>query len=156
MKNYNFKDFKPVWKKLKLDLRTIHLELFYDCVDIDGTVGRRIYTGCGREDNPIFYTHWFAVGRCHWNVILPCFMLNNNSFIGDYKILTNDKHSVIIHHDTLYCPTSNNEGIISRFFEKDDYEILELRDFIPSVLINLDKLPLFLEKYKHYQMEIKK
>ena len=101
------KNFYTKWTSLKRDLVQKDLDLFYKVVDIDGTVGRRMYPGCGREDNPRFYNHWFSSGRCHWNVILPLWMLNKRNLFGKYAVITNDLHSAIINTETyeIYDPT---------------------------------------------------
>ena len=135
--NFKIKPFKSIWKKLKKNLNDLDLELFYEVVGIDGQggPGRRIYPGCGREDNPRFYNHWFAHGRCHWNVILPCFILNNGDMIGSYKIITNDKHSAIINVLTneILDPLSldQDENTLDRF--KDDYKIIDLIEHAVTV-----------------------
>lgn len=144
------KNFKPQWKKLKKNMINKHLYLFYECVDIDHTCGRRLYYyGIGREYNPKFYHHWFAHGRCHWNVILPCFMLNNDKFKGQYKIITNEKHSAIYNskNNTIYCPTLNNENDVNNHFS-EGYTILELDEFIPTIGNITNKLLKLLKKHK--------
>jgi len=144
---FEFSDFRPIWRKLKYHMRDIHLDLFYEVVGVDKYIGRRFYPGCGREDNPRFYKHWFGSGRCHWNVILPCFMMNDGEFFGRIKILTNDRHSVLVDTETntIMCPTLNKEHYIKDFFD-EGYQIMDLIDFIPSVVKEQDFID-FLEKY---------
>lgn len=145
---YKFKDFKPIWsRKLKPYINERCLELFYECVDLD-FMGRRIYPGCGMEDNPRFYTHWFAHGRCHWNVILPCYMLNNRSFNGRYKILTNQKHSVIFDSqtNTIFDPTLNDINYVHSFFE-EDYQVIELFEQCMDYIYKIEEFMSFLDTY---------
>lgn len=128
--------FKRRWTKLKQTLISIDLELFYEVVNIDGNLGRRIYSGCMREDNPRFNAHWFSSGRCHWNVILPCWLLNNRKLAGEYCILTNDKHSVIVHLSTMtvFDPTYEFMGHpLDGSAFKDGYQVVSLEDHILSL-----------------------
>jgi len=144
-----FKSFKSKWRTLKKNLTQVEEELFYDIVGIDKFYGRRIYFGCGKEDNPRFYTHWFAQGRCHQNVILPCFMLNKGKVHGRYKVITNDLHSAILDTKTnaAYCPTLNDYKTFNNFF-KDGYEIQELFEHMPTSCGDKEKLKEFIERYK--------
>lgn len=106
MSGLNVKKFRPVWTKLKKNLTDEDLKFFYEVVDIDGTCGR-VLSGSMRDLNPRYMEHWFAVCRCHWNVIFPCWLLNDRSIYGKYKIITSDKHSAIINIETqeVYDPT---------------------------------------------------
>lgn len=148
LSDFKFKHFKPVWNRIKYGMKDIHFDLFYKVVAIDETLGRRWYPGSGREYNPMYYSHWFASGRCHWNVILPCFMLNGDKFNGDFKIITNDKHSAIIDlaNKKAFCPTLNSEEDFRRFFS-EGFQIIDLANFLPSVLQSISGFDFFIEKY---------
>lgn len=144
-----FKPFKPIWNKLKWQMEDKHFEFFYDVIDIDGTCGRRVYyPGIGREYNPRFYSHWFAQGRCHWNVALPCFILNNDSLVGDYKIITTERHSAILDskRNIFYCPTLNDEKCAREMLEKDCVQI-ELIELLPYLSGDIEKFKKFVEEH---------
>jgi hypothetical protein len=135
------KKFKQLWQtRLKWQMDKAAFELFYNIVDIDNNVGRTmelqktgVFTN-GRNYNPKFMMHWFPVCRCHWNVILPCFVLNGNSFIGKYSIITSDKHSAIINtatkeiYDPTYATQNNEQDTLKMLGE--NYKIEELGLFI--------------------------
>jgi hypothetical protein len=152
--NFIIKPFKSTWKRMKSKIDDLDIEFFYEVIDIDGTVGRRIYPGCGREDNPRFYTHWFPHGRCHWNVALPCFILNKRNMIGSFKIITNDKHSAIINTVTneIFDPTydGNIENTINQF--KDGYEMVELVQHLVTLSAELSEKA-FSFAAKHYHKD---
>lgn len=128
MSGLKVKKFRPIWTKLKKNLTEEDLKFFYEIVDIDGTCGR-VISFTTRDLNPRYMEHWFAVCRCHWNVIFPCWLLNGRSISGKYKIITSDKHSAIINTETqeVYDPTyavrngeSSTEGMLA------GYEIVDL------------------------------
>ncbi len=67
--------------------------------------------------------HWFAACRCHWNVIFPCWLLNNRSINGKYKIITSPKHSAIINTETqeVFDPTyavGNRESLTESMLQE--------------------------------------
>lgn len=150
--NFLIKPFKPKWNKIKRNLNDMDLELFYEVIDIDGSIGRRIYPGCGREDNPRFYMHWFSHGRCHWNVVLPCFIMNKRNISGHFKIITNDKHSAIINTITneIYDPTYEYDKETTLMQFTDGYEIKELFEHSITLSEDIFKRSLdFIMKYYH-------
>lgn len=104
--------FKKQWIKLKYNLNDEDYNYFINFVNIDNTVGR-VSTLSSKQDNPRYNVFWFPVCRCHWAVILPTYLLNNRSNNGKYKILTSDKHSVIINIETneIFDPTYEFNGI---------------------------------------------
>lgn len=122
------KPFKPTWRKLKKKLSEEDLKFFYEVVDIEGTCGRVL--SCTVKDlNPRYMDHWFAACRCHWNVIFPCWLLNNRSVTGKYKIITSPKHSAIINTETqeIFDPTyavGDREKLTESMLE--GYEIIDL------------------------------
>ncbi len=123
MSGLKVKSFKPVWRRLKKNLTEEDLKFFYEIVDIDGTCGR-VLSFTTKDLNPRYMEHWFAVCRCHWNVIFPCWLLNDRNISGKYKIITSDKHSAIINTETqeIYDPTysvrdgeSNTEEMLNGY-----------------------------------------
>lgn len=128
MSGLKIKKFRPIWTKLKKNLTEEDLNFFYEVVDIDGTCGR-VLSFTTRDLNPRYMEHWFAVCRCHWNVIFPCWLLNNRRIDGKYKIITSDKHSAIINTETqeVYDPTyavRNAESETEKMLE--NYQIIDL------------------------------
>ena len=147
------KSFSNKWKRFKKDLNEQDLELFYEVVDIDGSVGRRLLQTI-KDFNPRYNVHWFACGRCHWNVILPCYLLNSRDTRRRYAILTNDHHSVII--DTfawvVYDPTyefngGSFESTLTQL-DRSKSTILFLDKFIESLDDDMyERFQLFKDKY---------
>lgn len=128
MSGLKVKKFRPTWSKLKKNLTEEDLKFFYEVVDIDGTCGR-VLSWTNRDLNPRYMEHWFAVCRCHWNVIFPCWLLNGRSISGKYKIITSDKHSAIINTETqeVFDPTySVRDGESETERMLIGYEIVDL------------------------------
>lgn len=128
MSGLNVKKFRPVWAKLKKNLTDEDLKFFYEVVDIDGTCGR-VISFTTRDLNPRYMEHWFAVCRCHWNVIFPCWLLNGRSINGKYKIITSDRHSAIINTETqeVYDPTySVRDGESQTESMLMEYQVVDL------------------------------
>lgn len=112
MKELKVIPFDKVWSTLKTSMEDYERYFFYEVINIDDNVGRTmqlhknsVFTN-GRNYNPRFNIHWFPSCRCHWNVLLPLFMLNGG-VSGKYGIITSERHSAIINTDTgeIYDPT---------------------------------------------------
>lgn len=130
MNKFVVKDFKPKWKYLKSRLLVIDAKFFEEVVDIESTIGR-VISFTQKAYNPRYIQYWFPVCRCHWGVIFPCWLLNRRQLQGDYKIITNDKHSAVINTRTneIYDPTysANNSNLRTTLEQfKDDYQIINV------------------------------
>lgn len=107
------KDFKAAWRKIKKEMTEGDEDFFYNVVNIDNTIGRSL----GPQDylnwNSRFSKHYFPTNRCHWNVIFPCYLLNERERKGKFKIISSGDHSAIINTETfeIYDPTYMASGI---------------------------------------------
>jgi hypothetical protein len=141
----NIKKFKHKWAKLKHNMTKKDIKFWFKVVDIDGRAGRRICLDIkdGYNFNPRYNLHFFPSGRCHFNVILPVYLLNEGNIFDDlYAIITNDKHSAIINIETnaIYDPTYEiNGGSFETTKEmfKDGYKIVSLAEHCREVDIYL-------------------
>ncbi len=126
--------FNRTWTVLKNAMEDYEQYFFYEVVAIDDNIGRTmqlhkngVFTN-GKNYNPRFNIHWFPSCRCHWNVLLPLFMLNSG-VSGKYAVITNDKHSAIINTETneIYDPTymANKSNCTLEMFA-DGYKIQTL------------------------------
>jgi len=100
--------FKKKWRELKYASTNKDIDFWHNVVDIDGTVDRTMYLDrWGENLNPLYMVYFFPHCRCHWNVIFPTWLLNDRQLIGDYSVITNEKHSAIINTKTnkIYDPT---------------------------------------------------
>jgi len=154
MRGLRVKNFRSKWYRMKRAMLEQHprsfnrdMKLFYEVVDIDNTCGRRL-TGSLRDLNPRYMDHWFATGRCHWNVIFPCWILNNRRVSGKYSIITNEKHSAIINTETMeiFDPTytvhsSPDRVTLDQF--RDYYEIDNV--VTHCVRVNFDMFKRFMD-----------
>lgn len=147
LSQFKLTNFKPLWKKLKPQMTCQCYDLFYIVVNIDDTIGRAVK----RESTSNGYRHWFGLKLCHWNVVLAAFVLNNENFSGDYKIISNRLHSAIINLKTkeLICPTLNEIEANLKFF-KNGFKVYNLINHLPTVIEDMNRTEDFLERYpKH-------
>jgi len=131
------KSFKKEWTKLKSNLTEKDLDYFYNIIH-GGKEVDRVLSCSMRDYNPTYNSHFFPVCRCHTNVLFALYLLNNRQLIGDYSVITNDKHSAIINTKTniVYDPTymANNINLnttIEHF--KSGFEILTYQEHLNTL-----------------------
>ncbi len=128
--------FAKKWAQFKRNFTNKDLEFFYKVMNLDGTVGR-VFSDRNYY-HPRYMAYWFAVCRCHWNVVFPLWLLNNRSLTGKYLIITNELHSAIINTETseVYDPTYESNGVeLSATLEKfkHSYKLITLIEQIASL-----------------------